>query len=399
MPKSCRACQSTDLEVMIDFGELPLAGGFLADEADIAGERSYPLAVHVCSACALVQIVDPVDPEVLFQDYSFSSSTIAGLVKHFDDYAGWLVDRLAPEFVVEFGCNDGVLLEPLRKRGVRSVGVDVSENITALARERGHDVVTAFFGPEVAEEIRSRHGRADVVTGSNVFAHNADPEGILQGARILLEPDGRLCLEVMYAGDLYEQVQWDTLYHEHLTFYALHSLRPLLERNGFRVVHAERVPMHGGSLRVIASLNQAEPTDASVEETLASEERLGITSPETWRVFADEARRTIRIVTDVLGRLSESATIWGYGAAGKATMWVNLCDMTYLGGMVDASPLRAGKLMPGTHTPIVSPEEFRRAPIPDFVFVAAWNYLDAIRRTEAWYPRVWVVPLPQLSFS
>jgi SAM-dependent methyltransferase len=399
MPKSCRACHSTDIEVMIDFGELPLAGGFLAGEAEIPNERRYPLVVHVCNACALVQIVDPVDPDVLFQDYSFSSSTIAGLVKHFDDYAGWLVDRLRPEFVVEFGCNDGVLLEPLRQRGVRSVGVDVSENITALARERGHDVVTAFFGPEVAERIRAQHGRADVVTGSNVFAHNADPEGILQGAKILLEPGGTLCLEVMYAGDLYQQVQWDTLYHEHLTFYALHSLRPLLNRNGFRVVHAERVPMHGGSLRVVASLDEAEEPDASVEQTLAHEHALGITSPETWRVFADEARRTIRIVSDVLGRLSKTASIWGYGAAGKATMWVNLCDMTYLGGMVDASPLRAGKLMPGTHTPIVSPEEFRSAPTPDFVFVTAWNYLDAIRRTEAWYAGSWVVPLPQLSFS
>jgi len=384
---------------MVDFGALPLAGGFLVDEVEIAREQRYPLAVHVCNACALVQIVEPVDPDVLFQDYSFSSSTIAGLVRHFDDYAGWLVDRLEPEFVVEFGCNDGVLLQPLSERGVRSVGVDVSENITDLARQRGHDVVTAFFGPEAAEQIRSEHGRADVVTGSNVFAHNADPESILRGARILLEPGGRLCLEVMYAGDLYQQVQWDTLYHEHLTFYALHSLRPLLERNGFRVVHAERVPMHGGSLRVIASLDGAEEPDDSVEKTLTYEADLGITSPDTWREFADEARRTIRIVSDVLGRLSETASIWGYGAAGKATMWVNLCDMRYLGGMVDASPLRAGKLMPGTHTPIVSPGEFRQAPTPDFVFVTAWNYLDAIRRTEAWYPGAWVVPLPQLSFS
>src|SRR5215211_405723 len=218
MPSTCRACHSTDLDVMVDFGALPLAGGFLVDEVEIAREQRYPLAVHVCNACALVQIVEPVDPDVLFQDYSFSSSTIAGLVRHFDDYAGWLVDRLEPEFVVEFGCNDGVLLQPLSERGVRSVGVDVSENITDLARQRGHDVVTAFFGPEAAEQIRSEHGRADVVTGSNVFAHNADPESILRGARILLEPGGRLCLEVMYAGDLYQQVQWDTLYHEHLTF-------------------------------------------------------------------------------------------------------------------------------------------------------------------------------------
>jgi hypothetical protein len=203
---------------------------------------------------------------------------------------------------------------------------------------------------------------------------------------------------VMYAGDLYEQIQWDTLYHEHLTFYALHSLRLLLERNGFRVVHAERIPMHGGSLRVVATPGEGE-AEASVDRTLVYERELGIVSPDTWHAFADDARRTIRVVSDVMGRLSDDGAIWGYGAAGKATMWLNLCRMTYLGGMVDASPLRAGKLMPGTHTPIVSPEEFRRTAAPEFVFVTAWNYLDAIRRNEDWYGGTWVTPLPSLSFT
>ena len=155
---ACRGCGASELELMVDFGELPLAGGFLGEE-DVAGEQRYPLAVHVCGACALVQIVEPVDPDVLFQDYSFSASTIAGLVRHFEGYADWLVGRFQPELVVEFGCNDGVLLEPLRRLGVRSVGVDVSENITELARERGHDVITGAFTPAVAERDPRRARR------------------------------------------------------------------------------------------------------------------------------------------------------------------------------------------------------------------------------------------------
>lgn len=384
---------------MIDFGELPLAGGFLDGPEEAAREQRYPLAVHVCRNCALVQIVDPVDPDVLFQDYSFSSSTIPALVRHFEEYAGWLVERYSPELVVEFGCNDGVLLEPLERLGVRAVGLDVSANITELARERGHTVVTGAFNPAAAEQILEEHGKADVVTGSNVFAHNADPETILEAARTVLRPDGILALEVMYAGDLYEQVQWDTLYHEHLTFYALSTITKLVERNGFRPVHAERIPMHGGSLRLVATMNDSAEADETIAQILEYERRTGIDSSELWTAFAEDARRTIGVVTDVLGRLSGSARIWGYGAAGKATMWVNLCGLDYLEAVVDASPLRAGKLMPGTHTPIVLPDEFRTAPPPEFVFVTAWNYLDAIRDNEKWYPGVWVTPLPKLSFT
>jgi SAM-dependent methyltransferase len=398
-PIACRACGAAELELMIDFGELPLAGGFLDGPEEAAKEQRYPLAVHVCRRCALVQIVEPVDPDVLFQDYSFSSSTIPGLVRHFEDYAGWLVERYSPELVVEFGCNDGVLLTPLERLGVRSVGFDVSANITELARQRGLTVVTAAFTPAAAEQILDEHGRADIVTGSNVFAHNADPETILDAARTVLKPDGLLALEFMYAGDLYEQVQWDTLYHEHLTFYSLSAISTLLERNGFRPIHAERVPMHGGSLRLVVSMDASAEPDETVRAIRAYEEKLGIVSAELWTAFAEDARRTIGVVTDVLGRLSQTARIWGYGAAGKATMWVNLCGLDYLEAVVDASPLRAGKLMPGTHTPILLPEEFQRRPPPEFVFVTAWNYLDAIRANEAWYQGIWITPLPKLSFT
>lgn len=396
VPTSCRACGEPALRLALDLGAMPLAGGFLAGPEAIADERTYPLRVFVCENCALVQIIDVIDPDVLFQDYSFSSSTIPALVAHFQDYASWLRDRLQPTRVVEFGANDGVLLEPLGALGIDAWGVDISENITALAREKGLQVITGYFNRQAADEIVTRAGRADVVTGSNAFAHNDHPEWILEAARAVLRPGGHLCLEVMYAGDLLELMQWDTLYHEHLTFYSLGTLRTLLERHGFHVVHAERIPMHGGSLRVIASLVAGDESD-ELRRVEAYERESALNDSATWLDFGARVGRKIDVVRDIVGALSEKRTIWGYGAAGKATMWVNAAAMHYLGAMVDASPLRAGKLMPGTHTPIVFPSAMRETP-PDIVFVTAWNYADGIRRNEAWYEGIWAAPLPELRF-
>jgi SAM-dependent methyltransferase len=392
----CRACGEKALRLALDLGRQPLAGGFLSGPEVIASEQQYTLRAFVCERCSLVQIIDVVDPDILFQDYSFSSSTIPPLVKHFTDYAQWLVDRFAPKRVVEFGCNDGVLLEPLVALGVDAWGVDISENITELARSKGLQVVTGFFDVEAAEEIRDRAGLADVVTGSNAFAHNEHPELILDATKVVLARDGHLCVEVMYAGDLLELMQWDTLYHEHLTFYSLGTLRTLLERHGFHPTHAERIPMHGGSLRVAAALEPAEPS-AELRAVEQYEEEVRLNDPETWIDFGARVGRKIEIVRDTFDVLRAQKRIWGYGAAGKATMWVNACGMDYLQAMVDASPLRAGKLMPGTHTPIVFPDEMRKDP-PDIVFVTAWNYADGIRRNEAWYDGVWSTPLPDLRF-
>ena len=370
---------------------------FLADTKAVEKEQFYPLEVHVCADCILIQILNPVDPEILFQDYSFSSSTIKPLVDHFEAYAMWMIETLHPTKVVEFGCNDGVLLVPLHKAGVQAVGVDVSVNITEMARNKGLDVITGYFNPETADRIRARVGEVDVVTGSNAFAHNDRPEIILEAANHILSKGGSLCLEVMYAGDLFETLQWDTLYHEHLTFYSLFSLQVLLRRYGFHIIEAERIPMHGGSLRIRASRDGFIPRQAGVDAILESELANGLTTVETWKNFADLSRRRIAVVKNVYKELSKNYTIWAYGAAGKATMWVNASGMDYLGAVVDASPLRAGKMMPGTHTPIVSPEEFKKNP-PDYMFVTAWNYVEHIRAKEKWFKGIWSVPLPELRF-
>lgn len=392
--KNCRACHGSSLEPFLDLGDMPLAGGFLAGSKAAAEEKFYPLEIFVCLDCALVQIIDPVDPEILFKDYSFSSSTVGPLVQHFESYAGWLKDHFAPTTVVEFGSNDGILLEPLERQGIQAAGIDISDNITEIARGKGLDTVTGYFTPQLAEQLRDRLGPVDVVTGSNAFAHNADPGVILEATNILLASDGHLCLEVMYAGDLLEQLQWDTLYHEHLTFYSLTTLQRLLQRFGLHIVDAERIGMHGGSLRIAASPSQTPPS-VSMEDILAYEAGVKLNDPMTWKEFGAGISRKIDIVRDTLSRLHQTSRIWGYGAAGKATLWVNACNLTFLEAMVDASPLRAGKLMPGTHTPIVFPEKLKENP-PDYIFITAWNYAGVIRANEEWFDGIWITPLPDL---
>jgi len=383
------------VEEILDLGSVPLAGGFLTTVGPGVHDPLFPLRIHVCHQCCLVQILEAINPDILFQDYSFSSSTIGPLVEHFGSYARWLVDRFHPRVVVEFGCNDGVLLAPLQSGAVRAVGVDISANIGDLARAKGLDVLTGTFDDEMAEQIQRTVGAADIVTGSNAFAHNDHPERILSAARRVLRADGHLCLEVMYAGDLFEQCQWDTLYHEHLTFYGLGSLSRLLERHGFFVVDAERIPMHGGSLRVASALTPPDTMSESARQILAYEQRMGLNAPDTWKTFGAQVGRKISIVRDVFATLATKRRVWAYGAAGKATMWVNACGMHYLEAIVDASPLRAGKFMPGTHTPIVFPEVFKKNP-PDYVFVTAWNYADVIKSKEAWFTGTWATPLPDL---
>ena len=395
MADTCRACAADAVRPFFDLGLLPLAGGFLRGPEEIPAEQRYPLLIGLCDKCSLVQIVDPVDPEILFGDYSFATGTVPGLVRHFDAYAQWIQDRYDPASVIEFGANDGTLVAALGGRGVRAIGIDMAPNVTEMARERGLDVLTGAFGPDSAGELLDTTGLVDLVTGSNVFAHNAQPGAILEAAAAVLAPDGVLCLEVMYAGDLLEQLQWDTLYHEHLTFYSLGTLTALLQRFGFEPIHAERIPMHGGSLRLSAARVGARPRGDALLELEGYEERTGLNQSSRWDAFADDCRRCIDAFGDTMRRLSETATIWAYGAAGKATMWVNACQMDYLEAVVDASPLRAGKLMPGTHTPIVSPDRFKEAG-PDYVFASAWNYLDAIRANEPQYGGYWIVPLPQM---
>lgn len=373
---------------------MALAGGFLNSLDEIRDEVAYELEVVICNDCSLVQIPKSIDPKILFGDYSFSSSTIPFLVKHFSNLAIEIVNRFKPKSFFEIGCNDGILLKPLSELGVDVLGIDAAPNIVAVAKEKGLNVIPGLFSFDISNDIRKEHGLFDVISASNAFPHNALPHEILKGVCNLLEDDGILILEIMYCGDLYEQNQWDTLYHEHLNFYSLKSLSSVLLTHGLKIFDLERLPMHGGSLRIYASKKDLS-VDKSVSGLAEFELSLGLSNVDKWLKFASIAKRQINRTKDLVGLLASQKSVYAYGAAGKATMWLNACDLSGVENVVDASPFRYGKYMPGTHTPIISPEDFRKQN-PDYVLVTAWNYLDVIRSQEKNYNGYWITPLPEL---
>ena len=394
----CRNCKSVENFIeILNLGPMPLAGGFL-DKSDIPNEKLYELKVHSCKICGLVQILDAITPEILFENYSFTSSTVIPLVTHFENLAKEISSRInSKSKILEIGCNDGILLAPLNKMGFQTIGVDISKNITQVARSKGLNVYTGMFNLEWINQNYQFENYFDLISCSNSFPHNADPDNLLKAMYNALTKDGEIVLEIMYAGKLLEDTQWDTLYHEHLTFYSLTTLKSLLETHGFFVYDAEIIPMHGGSIRVWASKIER-PGTHRMNTIVQTEQISNLNSVESWINFGKASIRSIDIVQDILGRLSKEKKIGAYGAAGKATMWLNACKLDFVEFVVDASPLRYGKFMPGVHSPIISPDEFKKN-YPDLVLVTAWNYLEQIKKNETNYGGIWCSPLPTLNFS
>lgn len=394
----CRSCAYPDnFELILDLGLMPLAGDFL-EKTELSKKNKYDLKIYSCKSCGLVQILDHIDPNILFNQYSFSSSTVLPLVSHFENLA-IEISRLIPpgSTILEIGCNDGILLSPLSKLGFKVQGIDMSKNIVEIAKDKNLEVDFGKFDLAWVDNNPSFVEKFDLITCSNSFPHNFDQESLSKAFGICLKNDGVLILEIMYAGDLLNKLQWDTLYHEHLTFHSLTTLRQLLLRNGLNIFDAELIPMHGGSLRIWAS-KETRSISHRMNIILEREVQENLSNFRTWAEFGIKSKRTIDNVSKILEPLAENYEIAAYGAAGKATMWMNACNLDFIKYVVDASPLRYGKYMPGTLNQIISPEDFR-SKSPDIVLVTAWNYLENIKKNESWYPGLWCVPLPFLSFS
>ena len=389
----CRACKSKDLHEIFSLPDIPLAGDFKLNKEDY--DIRIPLLLLFCSNCRVIQIDQSVDLDRLFNTYAFSSSTIPSLVKHFDSYAEWIFTSFKPISVLEVGCNDGILLEPLKKKGVNVFGVDMSSNIGDIARSKGLDVKTIKFGFNEIEILSKWIGQIDVVTASNAFPHNDDPNGFLQTAKALLSENGVLILEVMYAGSLKNDLQWDTVYHEHLHIHSLESLRNLLEINGFSLITAEIVDMHAGSLRVVAMPGNHQ-INSSASQILKNEEDSKLNTLESWLKFEIDSYESISICAKKLFEMSKNATIWAYGASGRASMWLNAANLNFVEKVVDASPLRAGRYIPGVSIPIVSPDEFNLSQ-PDYALITAWNYADIIIDQHPDFSGKWIIPLPKFK--
>lgn len=359
----CRACDSDKLALVYDFGPQPLAGTYPLEPESVVPPKRYPLDLTQCGACGLLQVTNlPPIEEVFHADYRYSSSTVPDLLRHFDGYADWLSKRLpAGASVLEFGCNDGVLLERLRQRGFACTGVDASDNMAGIAREKGLDAITGFLTPDTVRQ-NGLEGRFDAVTCSNVFAHIDNIAETAAAVRLLLKPGGFFFIEVHDGNLLAREAQFETIYHEHLSYFTEDTLRRFSSRQGFAFVECERTPMHGGALRFCGRLTG----DRGEAEPMAPSELVDA------RRFAETISRC---AADVRRLHERHGPLQGYGAAGRAQMFVNMTDTgSYFSAVFDDSPFRQGRYIVATDVPIL-PWSGDRG---ECCAILAWNYAPGI---------------------
>lgn len=401
---ACRSCSGRELEPVLDLGALPLANALLA-AADLGqAEARYPLELHFCPACALVQISETVPPELLFGEYLYFSSFSDSFVEHARQLCARLAEerRLGPQsLVVELASNDGYLLQHYRARGVPVLGIEPARNVAAAAEARGIPTRVAFFGRELGQELRGEGLRADVLHAHNVLAHVADLNGFVAGMAALLAPSGLLVVEVPYVRELVERLEFDTIYHEHLCYFGLHALVQLFSRHGLELQGAERLAVHGGSLRVFVAHGSrgAAPGAAGL---LEQERAAGLLQPDFYRDFADRVGALrARLRTRLVELRGAGARLAAYGAAAKATVLLNSLELPEgtLEFVVDRSPHKQGRYLPGLRLPI-RPTAALVEEQPDYVLLTAWNLKDEVLQQQAEYRARggrFIVPLPEVE--
>jgi methylation protein EvaC len=407
-PPRCAFCDGLDLGQIMDFGDVALAGGFLRQD-QFAAERKYRLRVHFCRTCFAVQVVDYVPAEVLFTDYFYFSSSIGTLRDHFKAYAKELTQRFLTEpkaaAVLEFGCNDGVLLRPLADNGIGKVlGVDPATNVVATIADPRVTVVNDFFNEAVAEKIVAEHGEIDMVMANNVYAHIPDIQVVTRAVHRVLKPDGVFVFEVHYLGKVVDEMQYDMIYHEHLYYYSLLALENHLGRHGMKVFDIKRIPIHGGSIRFYACRAESTHAKSVTNRVLLlrqDEAELGLGRVETFKHFAAEIAERKDTLMDYLGRLrKQGKRVAGYGASGRANTIIQYCgiDAGHMEYMIDDAPAKWGYYTPGSHFEIRSADVLEKDP-PDHLVVFAWAYLNEIAEKRKRYldggGRL-ITPLPEV---
>ena len=399
----CRICQAALPAPFIDLGAMPLANSFLASAADAAREPTFPLAVTACPVCGLAQLTYVVPADVLYRDYIYVSSTSDAVRAHAAALAERMIARHgwgAADLVAEIASNDGTVLKEFRARGVRVLGIEPARNIAALATADGIETVAEFFDESLGRSLGAR-GRAAGLFARHVVAHVDDLPGLLRGVDGLLAPDGVFALEVPYLGDLVTHREFDTIYHEHLSYFALRPLDRLCADHGFAVVDVERVNLHGGSVIVSIRRGGAAVTPSSRVIAMREDEaRRGFDSPAALAAFAqDVVAWKGRVTRFVDGLEADGARLAGYGAAAKANTLLNYCPEVALRlrYILDRSPYKNGKLTPGTHLPVHPVDHWRAAP-PTHLMILAWNFKEEIVRQMKPFADAggrFVVPIPE----
>jgi SAM-dependent methyltransferase len=391
----------------LDLGIQPLANNLLKPEDISAPEPKFPLRLAVCEDCWLLQITDLVPPVRLFSEYLYFSSFSDALLKHSRESA----ERYTREFaldarsrVVEIASNDGYLLQSFQNAKIPCTGIEPAANIAAVAREKGIETVNEFFGNTLAKRLVNQSRQADLILGNNVFAHAPETNDFTAGLATLLKPKGRIVLEFPYAVDLIEHTEFDTIYHEHVFYFALTPLIPLFGRHGLEIFRVEKIPIHGGSLRLFASHAGAHSVEASVTSCLADERQKGVTSLPYYLGFANHVQELKDDLCGLLAKLKrEGKSVAAYGASAKGSTLLNYFGIgkDTLDFVVDRSLHKQGRLTPGTHIPILPTEKLLERQ-PDYTLLLTWNFADEILSQQKSYRDnggKFIVPIPKVMVA
>jgi SAM-dependent methyltransferase len=399
----CRFCAAPLDLTMVDLGKSPLCESFLPADRLETMEPFFPLHVRVCERCWLAQVPSFVPPAEIFEEYAYFSAYSDSWVEHARVYADMISERLALDsesLVVELASNDGYLLQHFLPNGIPVLGIDPAANVARAAEQRGVPTLVEFFGVEVAARLRDEGRRADLVLGNNVLAQVPDINDFIAGVAILLADGGTATFEFPHLARLLEGLQYDTIYHEHYSYFSLTSIRAIFEAHGLKVVDVEELPSHGGSLRVYgAHAGDARDPAPAVDELIGREEAEGLRDPERYVRFTEEVEESKRALLDLLIELRRAGKqIVGYGAPGKGNTLLNYCGIRtdFLDYTVDRNPYKHGRFTPGTHIPIFPPERIAETR-PDAIVILPWNLAREIAAQLA-YTHEWgaelIVPIP-----
>jgi len=403
---NCRFCNEVLTNIFVDLGMSPLSNAFLKKEM-IDSEKKYPLCAYVCDNCFLVQIPEFEKPENIFDDYAYFSSYSSTWLQHAENYVNMIIKKFnfnEKNFVVEIASNDGYLLQFFKEKNIPILGIEPAVNVAKVAIEKEIPTITKFFSVNTANELRIEGKNPDLIIGNNVLAHVPNLNDFVQGLKILLKPNGVITLEFPHLLQLIQLNQFDTIYHEHFSYFSLTSLYQIFSSHNLNIFDVEELSTHGGSLRIFVkhSSNILYEKKQSVSKMLQVEEEFGLKKIETYKNFSNKVKKTKDGLRRFLENVKkENKKIACYGAAAKGNTLLNYCDVKSdeIEYVVDKNPHKQGLLLPGTHIPIKTPEEIFQTK-PDYVLILAWNLKDEImlqmEKIKTWGGK-FVIPIPEVK--
>ena len=398
----CRICSNTNLKLILDLENQPPANSFIKKEKLLKPEKKFPLRLFLCDKCFLVQLLDIVSKEYLFSHYLYMTSASKPIVNHFKIYANEICKKFFKQkkdaFIVEIGSNDGSLLKEFKMNGIDVLGIEPASNIAKIANDSGITTINQFFTFALAKKLSSK--KASMIVANNVLAHVENLQDLIKGVKTLLKNDGIFVFEVPYLLNLIEKMEFDTIYHEHLSYFSIKSLKKLMDQNQLEIIDVKKQKVHGGTIRVFVSKKGVHTKKANVLKILNLEKEFGISKIKTYKDFA---KRVLLFRTKLLNQLNklkqDGKNIFGYGAPAKGNVLLNFCniDTNYIEFLLDTTPIKQKMYSPGMHIPIKSADIINSKGDRDIALLLAWNYKKEILEKENNFRKrggKFLVPIP-----